>query len=273
LREFLPRDSVAAVRLFLPYPRSVALRRGAAAPFRLGSTDAAERRDMLAQGFATLEAADEIAAPLVLLPVVELGDSARAGLPCGFVDPTRDGGLDPNVASARRDEARARFDGMLLVVEKLADRAERYGLRLAMTVTNRAAELPRFDEVRTCFDELRGAPLDLWVDTARWPVELLDVPAIGAAASGSGGDVAELPVAGVSVRDVGDDGESALPGRGRLDWALLAPSLARWPVAALDLAAGAAPDDLAAGLEFLREHTGDRRDDDDTFGLGGNLGG
>jgi sugar phosphate isomerase/epimerase len=242
----LPREHALAMRLFLPYPRGVRLDR--AAPFVLGETHPEARRAALRQAFSTLEAADSLGVRIVVLPVVEI---ETPGLPKGLVDPARPQELPPELLSRRRPEAADRLDSYLWTLARLLERAERYGLALCVTPTNRACELPLFEETDRVLREFRGAPLRVWLDTARWPAEALAPPAD--AAGGAPGLAAPWDVAGASLHDARAEAEKLPPGDGDLDWNALAGPLRRLDNWCLDLSATASRAQLASGREFLLE--------------------
>jgi len=256
LRVALPKEVIHAIRLFVPFPREV--RPPKRANFRLGSLDAAERRAATAQGIATLEAADSLETHLVIVPPVELTSDA---LPRGFVDPLTgllgDGAEAETLArEARRAETEKRLDSYLSSLSAIFDRADRYDVRLALVPTNRPAEFPQLGEIDIVLEEFRGAPLTLWLDTARFPRELVDVPTIGEAANvGPSGPPIEL-VEGVSVRESRKSPEGTIdgyrPGRGAIDWTLFAGSLLRHETWCADLRFGAPTSETLEVLEFLR---------------------
>ena len=258
----LPRGAALAVELFLRQPDVSSGHRRRAVT--LGDRDRATRDAALAEGLRVLELADRIEARAVIVPPAGLDDARLAR---GFLDPTRSVGIEPELLAVREAEARARLDAWLSVVEKLAGRADRYGSTLAIVPTNRPDELPLAPEVHRVAEELRGAPLALWLDTARWPVEFVEVTSIGAApADGSAGE--ELPVVGVRVHDARGPAEGLSPGAGDLEWDLLTPSLRRYETWCLDLGSGASAEDWRA----VREHLETRATPPDETAPGGLLG-
>jgi hypothetical protein len=156
---FLPRRAVVAVSLFAPLPRTV--RPGEGCPFRIGSLHPEERRDAESQGIKTLEMADRAGAAVVLVPPVPLDDpSMDEVLPLLWVEnrlPIWEGLRRRRAAAARRH-----LDSYLSTVSHLLDRADRYGLALALQLGGLPSELPDLDEALRGLTEFKGAPLFLW---------------------------------------------------------------------------------------------------------------
>jgi hypothetical protein len=228
LEDLLPRERLIALRLFVPYPRDLHL--GAPSPFRLGSLDAAERRDALKQGEASLLLAERQAIPFVLLPVVRL-----EGPP----------GRSAAKAAERQELGRLTLDSYRSTLDRLLAAAERLGRTICVTPSAREDELTSPDAACGCLREFSGAPLALWLDTCRWAPE--PPPA------GERPGAKPLSYAGASLHDLEDGREGLVPGTGTLDWAALGEPLRAAPVWVLDLRAGAAPDEIIEGRKFLEE--------------------
>jgi hypothetical protein len=223
LQHALPREATAAIRLFLPYPPS--LRVGEPSPYRLDVPGASDRREVLRLARRTLETADNLRIPLVLLPVATLETEA--------------------VASSALDCYRA-------ALEPLLDLADRFSLMLCLTPTPRRREAPGLAAALGLLRELRGAPLAFWLDTARLEGLLL---------SGREGETASpidpmSQIRGVSIRDVRGEEEGLVPGRGETDWssAEIDRSIRAAPIWSLDLAPHTAIAELARGREFFAQY-------------------
>ena len=243
LRELLPRNSVKAIRLFLPYPR--ALRPGAPSPFVAAAGGREERRAALAQAQKSLEAADRLEAPLVLLPMTRLD---IPGLSPDYMAPTDSIEGETLRLRSTDGEVRTRMDSLLLLLSFLLERAERYATTICLTPGNRSGELPLTPETLTCLEEFEGAPLGLWLDTCRLPGEFLRVPCIADTAGLVSGLELFDKVKGASVSDETPGGMPCSPGEGAVPWALIASSLRSLPLWCVNTPAG---DGLAEGLRFL----------------------
>ena len=250
LRELLPRNSVKAIRLFLPYPR--ALRPGAPSPFVAAAGGREERRAALAQAQKSLEAADRLEAPLVLLPMTRLD---IPGLSPDYMAPTDSIEGETLRLRSTDGEVRTRMDSLLLLLSFLLERAERYATTICLTPGNRSGELPLTPEALTCLEEFEGAPLGLWLDTCRLPGEFLRVPCIADTAGLVSGLELFDKGKGASVSDETPGGMPCSPGEGAVPWALIASSLRSLPLWCVNTPAG---DGLAEGLRFLGGLDGER---------------
>ncbi len=266
LRRCVPRDRTLAIRLFTPYPR--ALRVGRRPDVVLGNPGGDERRQALRRGLATLEAAEGLGIPRVLVPTVDLDLS---GAPRGFMPVTSPPDDDPQTRGARDAEVSVRMSAYLSTLSRLLDHADRYAVRLCLTPSSRPTEMPSFPETRAVLEELAGAPLGVWLDTARWPAEQLDVPTIGVRGDdgGRGDDDRGDDADGVSIHDARGMHEHLEPGTGDIDWPLLASSTRRHEIGCIDVEAARAAGDFARGLEFLRDLG---RDAPPEHGVDGGLG-
>lgn len=177
LEGLLPRESIAAVEAFLPYPRAV--RPGSACPFEIAPVHPEARRDSVKQGQKTILFAERRAVPVVLLPPAGLEGVTRndlLGLRRDRLFPERLARL----LERRRQEARPRADALLSLLSKLLPAADRYGVRLALVPSGFPDEVPGADEAEATLREFEGAPLRIWLDLARVAADLELDPAAAA---------------------------------------------------------------------------------------------
>ena len=238
LREWLPKDSVKAIELFLPSPRS--LRPGERAPFSAAAENKTERSENLAQARKTLEAVDQLGIPLVLIPMTSLNIS---GLGRNYLEPTASPEQEQLSFRAASVELRARMDSLLVLLSFLLEQAERYATTICLTPGNRPGELPMMSEALACLKEFDGAPMGLWLDTRRLPAELLAVPTIGGSATAAGSDLLNR-LQGGSLADETTEREACSPGQGIVPWAPVARSISKLPLLSLE-------GDLEEGRLFL----------------------
>lgn len=239
VRAHAPRDAIAAMRLFLP--SSADSRPSQPPQVRWGSLDRAERRSAIARGLDTLAEADRAGCPLVLAPIVRLDDESLAA---GPVDARLAVSLDPAIRKQRRAEAEARLAAVLATLEPLLSKAERYAITIAIGVTNRPRELPLVEEADRVLHEFAGAPLGLWLDTARFPAELVEVPDLGRTQGApkfrAAGSVRGLTARSESIQSARDVAE-----------VVLRQGLARAPMTSVDLGANASGAALTEAREVI----------------------
>ena len=243
LLPLLPRESVKAMRLFMPYPRG--LPAGSRSPYEVAAESRKGREDAFRQARKTLEAADRIGAPAILLPITQLNET---GLSWDYRPPTV--APDPSEQQLRAvsAEAHQRMDSLLILLSRLLEQAERYALTICLAPSNRSGELPLVKEALTCLQEFEGADLGLWLDTARLPAALLQVPRIAESEPGIPAEDWSALVRGVFLRDQGPTQEPCEPGQGSVPWELISGSLQKlpiWSVPANDF------ESISDGLHFM----------------------
>lgn len=243
LRLLLPRDSVKAIRLFLPYPRT--LRPGQTSPYVAAAEGREERAGALLQARKTLEAADQLGAPLVLLPMTPLG---TPGLSRQYRLPTDSLGADEQRLRAASEETSRRMDSLLLLLADVLEQAERYATTICLTPGNRSGELPLASEVLDCLREFEGAALGLWLDTSRLPAEFLRAPVFAEEVKAPLAAEMFGRVQGASLRDETAAGEPCSLGRGAVPWDLISSTLRALPLWCVQTTPGESP---AEGLHFL----------------------
>jgi hypothetical protein len=164
LQGLLPRESIAAIEIFLPHPR--ALRPGTGSPFDAAPVHPEARRDSLRQASETIIVAERHSVPVVIVPPARLEGVTREE-----VLALRGDRLFPEklarILERRRPEARARMDGLLGFLSKLLPAAERYEVRLALVPSGFPHEVPGAEETEAALREFQGAPLRTWLDPER----------------------------------------------------------------------------------------------------------
>ncbi len=133
LKRLVPRDRVGVLELFLPYPPE--FRPDRPSPFRLGSADRGDKEECVRAGTRTIQVADDLRIPVVLVPAV-------------------------------RHRASGAFDALKAVLLKLLDAADRYSVRLALELAGPGG-VPDLAGARECLAEFAGAPLGVWCYTDR----------------------------------------------------------------------------------------------------------
>jgi hypothetical protein len=212
MRKFIPRRGLGAISLFVPLPNT--LKPGDPPPFAMASLDPEERRAAVDQGARTLEVADELEIPFVVVPPAVLSDPSPERAYALLSGKTEDRVWE-SLRQVRRPAAARHLDSYKSTLARLLDRADRYGRRLALTPAGLPHELPDLEEVSVCLREFSGAPLSLWPDLLR---DARYRRSAGPAADRLRGDLA-AHVRGIWVED-GDREKAHLPlGAGEVDLA------------------------------------------------------
>ena len=252
----LPKESLLGVELFAPLPKSI--QPGKPNVFLLGSPRPEDHRDALKFGEETIRFASEHLASVVFLPSVALERPTRDEI----VSQPRVEGAYEFLRQLRTQEAEARLDAYLRDLDRLLAFADRQGVRLAVTPTGMLNQFPDLDELAFCVEEFRGAPLDVWSDTAEQALATSWQPD-----AQSVWERFEGAVRGVTLRDVDADGLPCLPGQGELEWETVATHLDHFAHAILDPSGRDGAEEIAATCDFLRSF-GETEEEDPLFGGG-----
>lgn len=243
LEKSLPRESILALELFLPYPRG--LHPGEPCPFRLGSAAAEDIRDAVKYGTETLRIAERHGIQWVVVSPTSMDKELRRRR-VASVGEQRAPGLLEDLRASRQAWSASALDALKRGLSSLLEAADRHGVRLAMTPGGWLDEMPDEPEVLLCLEEFRGAPLELWPDTFRHLVSLQ----LGAFPS-RGRGIPDDPPSGVLLRDHDGDWNAVLPGVGVAPWRDWLSGLLRAPVWLVDPPVQTPPEALAACREFL----------------------
>jgi len=227
LRTALPRESIAAIEVFLPWPRAV--RPGSESPFRIASLHPEERRDAARQAIETVLAAERASIPLVIVPAARMGELAEPNLPPPERDPHREERI-ARLRGARESAVKPRLDSLLGLLSKMLSAADRYGVTVALVPGGHPDEIPSPEDAALCLEEFRGGPLLPWMDTRSRALARSFAP-VGYDPFAA---IEKEGLAGATLRDVGPGGEPAPWGRGIADWEAEKPLLERCPVWAVD---------------------------------------
>ena len=259
LLPLLPKESVKAMRLFLPCQRG--MDPGNTSPYEVAAESRKGRIEAFRQARKTLEAADRIGAPFILLPITQLNEP---GLSWSYRPPTIAPDPSEQQLRAASEEAHRRMDSLLILLSQLLEHAERYALTICLAPSNRSGELPLTEEALACMREFEGAALGLWLDTTRLPTGFLRVPRIAGQGMETLAEESLAAVQGAFLHDHGPTREACAPGHGNVPWDLISSALHDLPI--WSIPAGDC-DALAEGLHFM---AGLREKPEEPGGLLGN---
>jgi hypothetical protein len=243
VRPLLPREAIACVDLFLPYPS--AHPPGDPCPFHLDPAHPEKKRDAVKYGIETILFADQNAVPYVLVPPFRLEGTLRKDLD----ELPRNRRFQEcllKLQALRQPEARPRLDSFRSILSKLLDAADRYGVKLAIVPGGFIDEAPDLLETQACLREFTGGPLCVWIDT------LSRSAAHDLGPSDHVLDALKEGLAGATLRDYSSRKEPVLLGEGEADWQglrkLLLP-IPHWLADPPELSAAS----VHASLEFLEK--------------------
>lgn len=244
---------VTSVHNFFPHPAPFDRLAPGGDLFSLADRDRERRRIAVQWTARTLERAEDLEAPVVVLHCgrVEM-DPALTEL-YAFV---RAGAADSEAARAllaaeieRRDRRKPpHLDALCFSLDRLLNRAAGRGLVLGLENRYHFHELPGPDDFAFLFAEFRGAPLGYWHDTGHAHAAGL----LGLLPAG------ELPpgcaerLVGIHLHDARGLDDHLPPGDGEIDFAPLKEHIRDDRPLVMELRPGTATAEVRAGLDRLR---------------------
>lgn len=233
---------IAALESLCPHPAELVRHEPRPDLVPLSNPDESERQVAIRLHRRTIERAEDLQAPVVVLTLGRVVFSTDLAAP--------DGERETRAYLARRAAEASRFvDAARFAIDKLVPAAERHGRKIAIAISSELAAIPSFQELRGILDDFRGAPLGVWLDTAAmWRLERDGVRRFA-----TWGDLRDSTL-GIRLRDA-REAEEAVPGEGRIDFATMAEALALPATAARVLDLGSQHDlgRVREGVSHLRK--------------------
>lgn len=246
---------VFSLHNFCPVPESVPWDRVCAEPFLLSHTDREERLRAVQWTVKTMEHANDLEAPFVVLHCGRVAMDAElftlmALWETGGAQGSEYQALLERKLAERRARRKPLLDALLWSLDRLAQEALR--LHIVLGLENRAHyhEMPNTEEYQILFQELEGAPLAYWHDTGHghlmetfgWgnPTEILNAW--------------HHQLAGVHVHDAEGKTDHLPPGFGRIQLESVVRLACRVGCPLIvELKAGTKTEDLRAGVDHVRK--------------------
>ncbi len=257
--------AVSSVHNFCPFPLHGPRGRGGGNLFDLASTDREERREAVSWTTRTLEHAVEVEAPVVVLHCGEVVMDPELDKIFSLVeekgreDPEYRKFLEEKLDERKRKRDR-HLDALLGSLDRLARRAERLGVALALENRAHYHELPDPDECRRVLRELEGAPLGYWHDVGHAHLHAL----VGVCGFFDPYERLKDACLGVHVHDARGRNDHLPPGEGEIDLAAVVEAIRRDIPWVVELKPGTREAAVRYGLEHLRrlwEESGRGRDE------------
>ncbi|MCB2189199.1 MAG: sugar phosphate isomerase/epimerase [Deltaproteobacteria bacterium] len=248
-RELAARElAVVSLHNFIPLPPGLA--EGSGDAYNLAAPEQAERRLAVDLTCRSLELASDMEVGAL---VVHLG--WVAGLEDKLVLRQAAKGGDPQELAghlARRGEASpGAVDLASRSLDRLAARAEALGVRIGLENRFHPFQVPDFDEMGLLLERFRGAPLGFWCDLGHARAQTnadSDLPGIRRWLSAYGQELV-----GCHLHDTKGVQDHLPPGRGDLDWDVVAPLVKDSPRLVLELRSGPEPAEVADSAALVRE--------------------
>lgn len=248
------RLRVTSVHNFFPHPTLFDRLPPNGDLFSLADLDRERRRLAVEWTGRTLEHANDLEAPVVVLHCGRVEMLPNLEALYGFV---RAGAMETEDAQAllaaqidRRDRLKPpHLDALCSSLDRLLNQAARLDVVLGLENRYHFHELPCIDDFRMLLDEFRGAPIGYWHDTGHaHAASLLGLLPLG-----------ELPpgcqdrLVGMHLHDTRGLDDHLPPGAGEIDFASLQPLFKTGMPLVMELRPGTAEAAVREGLGHLRE--------------------
>ncbi|ROQ93278.1 sugar phosphate isomerase/epimerase family protein [Desulfosoma caldarium] len=246
---------VVSLHNFCPVPDPVPWDRVCAEPFLLSHTDREERLRAVQWTLKTMEHANALEAPYVVLHCGRVAMDAE--LPTLTALRERVGVQAPEYQAflerklAERQARRTPFlDALLWSLDRLAREAQRLHVMLGLENRAHYHEMPNMEEYQVLLHELEGAPIGYWYDTGHghlmeifgWgnPMETLNA--------------CQDQLVGIHVHDAVGQSDHLPPGSGHIQLEPVVRLAGRLGCPLIvELKAGTNDDDCQAGVEHVRK--------------------
>ena len=250
LPEFKARGwRVGSLHNFAPLPPGVPRERASGDLFNLAALDGGERRRAVEHTMRTMELANELEAPAVVL---HLGRVEAALDKTVTAQAAEAGETTPALAenlALRARTAPRHLDAVSFSLERLAVRAQALGVTLGLENRFHAFQIPGLDELGLLLERFSGAPLGLWYDCGHARVQEL----AGLSRAAAWLEAFGPTLVGCHLHDARGASDHIPPGRGELDWPALTRALASAPLKVLEVAYADSAGEFREGVALLAE--------------------
>jgi sugar phosphate isomerase/epimerase len=245
---------IVSIHNYCPIPQLTPPVNGSGDVFLLSALDGEERQRAVAWTMRTIEEANDLEAPVVILH-------------CGHVDmlPELDrlylfhrGGQSQSPAALefiqrKLDELNrlraGHIDALRYALDRLVRYAERQGVTLGLENRYHYHELPRLEDFRILFDEFRGAQLGYWHDTGHAHAN----EALGLIEPGSLLLAYAEGLIGMHWHDAVGLEDHLAPGSGEIDFDALHPFLKEHLPVVMELKPGTSHAQVKEGIQNTRK--------------------
>lgn len=239
----------------VPLPDDLPLEAASGERLSLASPDRAEREAGLAAARRTLELASDLEAGVVVFHLGSIGelaplwDELRRHHQEGMVEGEEAAQFRAEAVERRAELAGPYLERALTGLDRLMGPAERLGVKVAVEVRYHFHEVPSPKEIERILSELRGAPIGYWHDTGHAEAQ----ERVGFFGHRAMLEYFQDALLGVHLHDIDGLRDHLPPGAGSLDWAGLAPLLAKAPLKVLEVHPPAILEQVREAVSVLHE--------------------
>ncbi len=247
------RIQVSSMHNYCPFPGILPGQGPSGDYFRLSSPDRRERRLAVDWTRKTIEQANDMEAPVVVLHcgAVEIPvdyDLIRKLLAAGE---DRSDELQQLIDAGMQDRLRKRgpfLDGLLFSLDQLLRWAEKYSVTLGIENRFHFHELPGHEELTIILNEFAGGPIGYWHDTGHAHAQ----EKLGIVLQKTLLDSFGQKLVGIHLHDAVGLRDHLPPGDGEIDFNILGPYVDLTIPLVLELAPATSPDQLSRAVDFMK---------------------
>jgi sugar phosphate isomerase/epimerase len=244
---------VLSIHNYFPTPLLSPPIQGSGDLFLLSALDNEERQRAIKWTSRTIEHANDLEAPIVILHCGRVEMSPALEQLYRYVNSNR---IDSSEAQAflrqKRHERDKRLpghaDALLFSLDRLLRYAEKQGVVLALENRYHYHELPTPQVLKTLFAEFKGGPIGYWHDTGHAHASEV----LGFIPPGSLLQEFKEEVIGMHWHDAVGLDDHLVPGQGEIDYGALEPYLNNDLPIVIELKPGTANRDVEEGIKFTR---------------------
>ena len=248
---------ITTLHNFCPLP--LGLTRAAPNVFQFTSLDRKERENALRHSLKTLEFAERLKAPLVVLhmgsvPVKDYTDKLLGLLADGKRDTPRYQKVSAEAEAKREARKERHLEAAHELLRQIEEDARRRGLLLGVENREALEEIPFETDFQFFFFEFRGGPVRYWHDTGHAQIK----ENLGFIQHAMHLESLAEHLAGFHIHDVVFPGrDHRPPGQGMIDFAALKPFVRPDHIKVLELSPSLSAEEVLAGAAHIRSIWGD----------------
>ena len=245
---------VSSIHNFCPIPGLTPPVKGSGDLFLLSSRDMEERRRAVQWTIRTIEQANDVEAPVVILHCGRVEISPELEQLYQYYHTEQIDSIEAQAFKQKKLDERDRHapghvDALLFALDRLMRHAEKHGVMLGLENRYHYHELPTLEVFHRLLTEFKGGPIGYWHDTGHAHAnEILGIIAPGALPRGF-----EEQLIGMHWHDAVGLEDHLAPGQGEIDFNALKPYINKNMPIVIELKPGTASPKVKESIRFTRE--------------------
>jgi sugar phosphate isomerase/epimerase len=255
MKPLLHEVTIASIHNFFPTPDIIPDRKeGGAEVFSLASLDKEEREKAITHTIRTIETANRLEAKAV---IIHLGSVSIKSENNTFIELLKQNKIKSEEGrkliqlkkEERRKKKAAHLDAACFSLERIARAAEREGILIGIENGYKINKIPDPAELGLILDRFEGAPVYFWYDAghARFQENIGFIDSVRLLTR------FRKKLIGIHLHDIKMDNDHLPPGKGEIDFPLIAKLLPDGTIKVMELHHKATEEEVSAGMAYLRK--------------------